>query len=89
MGWAYGVVHEELGELECNRTCNYSEFNRLLGCFQVRFQDTMANGDGDDEQQQADATIDAAESRRGSFYDGGFQRDYFNDGLFLVRVTTV
>ena len=37
----------------------------------------MADGDGDgDGDQRAEATIDTAESRRGSYYDWGFHRDY-------------
>jgi len=41
MGWACGV-HKELGELECSRTWKYSEYDRLLGCLQVRYTDAMA-----------------------------------------------
>ena len=53
-----------------------------MGCLQVRYTDAIAdgdgngNGDGGDDEQRAEATIDAAEPRRGSYYDRGFHRDY-------------
>ena len=57
----------------------YSENDKLLGCLQVRYTDAIADGDGDvdgDDEQRADATIDGAESRRGSYYDWGYRGDY-------------
>jgi len=44
----------------------YGEYDRLLGCLQVRYTEAIADGDGDsdgDDEQQAEATINAAESR--------------------------
>jgi len=41
----------------------YGEYDRLLECLQVRYTNAIGDGDGDDEQR-AEATIDAAESRR-------------------------
>jgi hypothetical protein len=46
----------------------YGEYDRLLRCLQVKYAGVIADGDGDGEQR-AEATIDAAESRRGSYYD--------------------
>jgi len=40
---------------------------------------THGDGDGDsdgNDEQWVEATIDSAESRRGSFYDWGFHCDY-------------
>jgi len=52
----------------------YGQWDRLLECVQVRYTDAIA--DGDDDDQQAEATINAAELRRGSYYDYRFHRDY-------------
>jgi hypothetical protein len=73
MGWACGAVHEELREIKCLRTWKYGEYDRLLECLQIRYTDAIADGD---DEQRTEATIDAAESRRGSYYDWGFHRDY-------------
>jgi hypothetical protein len=52
MGMACGV-HVKLGELECQCTSKYGEYDWLLGCLQVGYTDAKADGDGngDDEQQ--------------------------------------
>jgi hypothetical protein len=45
----------------------YGEYDRLLECLQIRYTDAIADGDADgDDEQRAEATIDATESRRGS-----------------------
>jgi len=55
----------------------YGEYDRLLGCLQVRYTDGDDDGDGDGgDEQRAEATTDATESRRGSYKDWGFHRDY-------------
>jgi len=60
----------------------YGEYDRLLECLQVRYVDWIANGEGegdgdvdDDAGNVAQATIDAAGSRRGSTYHWRFRRD--------------
>jgi len=53
-----------------------SEYDRLLECLQVRYTNAMADGNGDStDEQRAEATIDAAESRKHSYYDWGFHRE--------------
>lgn len=49
------------------------EYDRLWECLHVRYID--GDGDGDDEQR-AETTIDAGESRRDSYYDWGSRQDY-------------
>jgi len=57
----------------------YGEYDWLLECLHVRYTDAMADGNGNgngDDEQRAEATTNAAESRRGSNYDWSFHRDY-------------
>jgi hypothetical protein len=57
----------------------YGEYDRLLECLQVRYTDAIADGNGEghgDDQLRAEDTIDAAESRGGSYDDWGFHQDY-------------
>jgi len=50
----------------------YGEYDRLLECSQVRYTDGDGDGDDDDEQR-TEASIDAEESRRDSYYDCGLR----------------
>jgi len=61
----------------------YGEYERLLGCLQVRYTDAIANGNGDgygngagDDEQWAVTTIDAVNSWWGSYYNWGFHWNY-------------
>jgi hypothetical protein len=42
MGWACGVVHEELGDLECQCPSKNGEYDQLLQCIQVSYTAVMA-----------------------------------------------
>jgi len=50
----------------------YGEYDRILQCLQVRYTDGDCDSDDDDEQR-AEASINAAESRRDSYYDCGLR----------------